>query len=232
MRSSPFSNRRPVVPDQQVQVKICGLTERPGLAAAVNGGARYIGLNFFPPSPRFLTLEAAADLCAEIPPGVCKVALTVDADDDTLDDLLAKVPVDMLQLQGSEPPARVAAVKSWYGLPVMKAVGISGPDDLAKLDTFAAVADQLLVDAKPPSGSTLPGGNRVVIDWSLLTGRRWPVPWLLAGGLNADNVAEAIRVTGAQQVDVSSGVESARGVKDPERVRAFLAAARDPAPAL
>jgi phosphoribosylanthranilate isomerase len=173
-----------------------------------------------------VTPEVAARLAIDVPPGVAKVALVVDADDATLDAIVGTVPLDMLQLQGAESPARVAAVKARHGLPVMKAVGVAGPDDLAALDIFAQVADQLLVDAKPPKGAVLPGGNGVPFDWTLLQGRRWPIPWMLAGGLNAGNVAQAVRLTGARQVDVASAVESAPGVKDPARIAEFLAAVR------
>ena len=170
-----------------------------------------------------------------MPPGVAKVALTVDADDAALDALLAEVPVDMLQLHGHESPARVAEVRARFGLPVMKAVGVAGEEDLPALEDYGRVADQLLIDAKPAPGAALPGGNGLAFDWRLIAGRRWPVPWMLAGGLTPGNVAEAIRLTGARQVDVSSGVESAPGVKDPARIAAFLAAAAperlDPAPA-
>jgi phosphoribosylanthranilate isomerase len=193
--------------------------------AAVRGGAAYVGFVFFPKSPRHLTLSEAAGLAAAVPPGVAKVALTVDADDAALDALLAEVPVDMLQLHGHESPERVVEVRVRYGLPVMKAVGVAGEEDLSTLEVYGRVADQLLVDAKPPKGADLPGGNGLAFDWRLIAGRRWPVPWMLAGGLTADNVAEAVRLTGARQVDVSSGVESAPGIKDAARIAAFLKAA-------
>jgi phosphoribosylanthranilate isomerase len=196
------------------------------LDAAVQAGAAYVGLVFFEKSPRNVTLAQAAALAAMVPAGVAKVALVVDADDAQLDALLAQVPVDILQLHGAETPARVTAVKARYGLPVMKAVGVAGPDDLASLETYAQVADQLLVDAKPPKGADLPGGNGLSFDWRLIAGRRWPVPWMLAGGLTPANVAQAVALTGAGQVDVSSGVESAPGVKDAALIAAFCAALR------
>tara|TARA_R110002124_G_scaffold98538_5_gene244114 strand:- start:1662 stop:2309 length:648 start_codon:yes stop_codon:yes gene_type:complete len=208
-----------------INVKICGLTESADLPAAILAGARYIGFVFFEKSPRHLSLQDAAFMAVSVPEGVCKVALTVDADDAFLDDLLAAVPIDMLQLHGAESPARVQEVKSRYGLPVMKAVGVAGPEDLAKLDAYVKVADQILVDAKPPKGGDLPGGNGLAFDWKLIAGRRWPVPWMLAGGLTPDNVAQAIAMTGARQVDVSSGVESAPGVKDADLIASFCAAA-------
>lgn len=208
------------------RVKICGLRDAVMLDAAVQAGAAYVGLVFFEKSPRNVTLAQAAALAAMVPAGVAKVALVVDADDAQLDALLAQVPVDILQLHGAETPARVTAVKARYGLPVMKAVGVAGPDDLAALDAYAQVADQLLVDAKPPKGADLPGGNGLAFDWRLIAGRRWPVPWMLAGGLTPANVAQAVELTGARQVDVSSGVESAPGVKDAELIAAFCAALR------
>jgi len=210
-----------------VRVKICGLRSPEAVAAAVGAGAAYLGFVFFPKSPRHVTLAEAAALAVEVPPGVAKVALVVDADDAALDALTATVPVDMIQLHGREDPTRVREVRARWGLPVMKAVGIAGAGDLAKIDLYAGVADQLLIDAKPPEGADLPGGNGLAFDWRLLAGRRWPVPWMLAGGLTPGNVAEAVRLTGARQVDVSSGVESAPGVKDAGLVRAFVAAAQE-----
>jgi phosphoribosylanthranilate isomerase len=159
------------------------------------------------------------------PPGLAKVALTVDADDAALDAIVAAVPLDMLQLQGQESPDRVAEVRARYGLPVMKAIGLADEGDLSAIFAFSSVADQLLIDAKPPGGADLPGGNGLAFDWRLLAGRRWLRPWMLAGGLTAENVAEAVRLTGARQVDVSSGVESGPGVKDPGKIAAFVAAA-------
>lgn len=213
-----------------INVKICGLTESADIPAALLAGARYLGFVFFEKSPRNVSLEDAAFMAASVPAGICKVALTVNADDAFLDALVAQVPVDMLQLHGSESPERVAEVKARYGLPVMKAVGVADADDLPALERYAKVADQILVDAKPPKGAELPGGNGLAFDWRLIAGRRWPVPWMLAGGLTPDNVAEAIRMTGALQVDVSSGVEAAPGRKDADRIAAFCAAALADAP--
>ncbi|WP_121061409.1 phosphoribosylanthranilate isomerase [Chachezhania antarctica] len=209
-----------------IRVKICGLTDADSLDAAVSAGAAYVGFVFFPKSPRYLTPHAAAELAARVPPGVCKVALTVNMALEELTGIVESVPLDMLQLHGAETPKHVQAVKAATGLPVMKAVGVAGEEDLAALERYGAVADQLLVDAKPPKGSVLPGGNGLAFDWRLLVGRRWPVPWMLAGGLTPENVAEAVRLTGARQVDVSSGVESRPGVKDTARIEAFLAATR------
>ncbi|MEQ9258660.1 MAG: phosphoribosylanthranilate isomerase [Roseovarius sp.] len=209
-----------------IRMKFCGLTEPADIPAAILAGATYLGFNFFPKSPRFVDLETAALMAGSVPEGVAKVALVVDADDATIDAITGAVPLDFLQLHGQESPARVAEVKARTGLPVIKVVGISGPEDLDRIDFYAKVADQILVDAKPPKGADRPGGNAVSFDWELIANRRWPVPWMLAGGLTAQNVAEAIRATGARQVDVASGIESAPGVKDAERMRAFAEAAR------
>ena len=207
------------------RVKICGLTRPGDVDAAVVAGAAYVGFVFFERSPRNLELEQAALLAGRVPAGLCKVALSVNASDDALDQILARVPIDMLQLHGTENPDRVAEVREKYRLPVMKAVGVADEGDLASLQEFSAVADQLLIDAKPPKDATLPGGNGLAFDWRLIAGRRWAVPWMLAGGLTAGNVAEAIRLTGARQVDVSSGVETAPGVKDAGLIADFVAAA-------
>ncbi|WP_413718051.1 phosphoribosylanthranilate isomerase [Silicimonas sp. MF1-12-2] len=204
------------------RVKICGLSAPESVAAAVDCGAAYVGFVFFAKSPRNVSIEQARNLAVEVPPGVAKVGLVVDADDAFLDDILARVPLDMIQLHGSESPERVAEVRRRIGLPVMKAVGIADEDDIAKIDLYSPVADQLLIDAKPPRHAVLPGGNGLSFDWRLIANRRWSVPWMLAGGLTAENVGEAIALTGARQVDVSSGVESAPGVKDAGMICAFL----------
>lgn len=213
-----------------MHVKICGLSEPDTLRTAITAGARYIGFVFVPKSPRHVSMDTAADLAGRVPAGVAKVSLTVDADDSLLDDMIDQVPLDMLQLHGEETPQRVAEVKARYGLPVMKAIGIGDASDLDKIPLYAQVADQLLIDTKPPSKGDLPGGTGLSFDWRLLQGRRWAVPWMLAGGLSSSNVAEAIRLTGARQVDVSSGVESARGVKSSELIEDFMAAARNLGP--
>jgi len=209
----------------RVSVKICGLRNLADVRAVSQAGAAYAGFVFFPKSPRHLTLEEALPLALAAPPGLAKVALIVNADNAFLDELTQKVPLDMLQLHGAETPRRVAEIKSRYGLPVMKAVGVAGIDDLPMLESYLSVADQILVDAKPPRDAELPGGNGLTFDWRLIAGRRWPIPWMLAGGLTPETVAEAVRVTGARQVDVSSGVERALGVKDAEKISAFVAAA-------
>ncbi|GMG82171.1 phosphoribosylanthranilate isomerase [Paralimibaculum aggregatum] len=207
-----------------MRVKICGLMDPAAVAAAADAGAAYLGFVMFPPSPRSLGAEAVRALALAAPPGVVKVALAVDPD-DALVELLAGLPIDMVQLHGQEPPDRVAAIRARTGLPAMKAIGVREAADLEAVARYAPVADQLLIDAKPPKGATRPGGNALAVDWRLLAGRRWPRPWMLAGGLTPENVSEAVAVTGAAQLDVSSGVESAPGVKDPDRIRAFLAAA-------
>jgi len=213
------------MPDD-IKVKICGLTDPADVPAAILAGASYIGFVFFPKSPRHLDLETAGFMAAAVPEGIIRVALTVDPDDALLDALTAHVQIDMIQLHGHETPARVTQVKQRTGLPVMKAVGVADETDLTQIDFYEKVADQILVDAKPPAGADRPGGNAMAFDWTLLSGRRWSKPWMLAGGLNPDNVAEAIRQTGARQLDVSSGVERAPGEKDPERMRAFIDRAR------
>jgi len=210
-----------------IRVKVCGLTRPEDMASLIRAGAAYAGLNFFPASPRFVGPEQARAIALSAPPGLAQVGLFVDPDDSTLERVLAEVPLDLIQLHGLETPARVAEVRARHGLPVIKAIGVAGPADLSQIDHHGGVADMLLIDAKPPKGAALPGGNGLAFDWRLIAGRRWPVPWMLAGGLTPDNVAAAVRLTGARQVDVSSGVESAPGVKDAGRIAAFVAAARD-----
>ena len=205
-------------------VKICGLSTPETVAAAVDAGARYLGFVFFPKSPRCVDAETARELAADVPPGVIKVALVVNPDDALVDEV-ASLPIDMIQLHGGEAPGRITEIKSRTGLPVMKAVGVASRDDLPKIDEYAAVADQLLIDAKPPKGGDLPGGNGLSFDWRLIANRQWTKPWMLAGGLTPENAAEAVRLTGAKQLDVSSGVESAPGVKDEALIRAFVEAA-------
>lgn len=209
-----------------VRVKICGLKTPDDVAVAAEAGAVYGGFVFFPKSPRHLEIAEARALAQAAPVGLAKVALVVDAEDALLDALCAEVPLDMLQLHGRETPERVSEVRARYRLPVMKAVGVGGAADLPALDRYSAVADQILVDAKPPKGADLPGGNGLAFDWRLLAGRRWTRPWMLAGGLTPEAVGRAVELTGARQVDVSSGVEAARGVKDHGLIRAFVEAAQ------
>lgn len=209
-----------------IRVKICGLSVPQDVAAVAAAGAAYAGFVFFPKSPRNVSIAQAAALAIEAPIGLCKVALTVNASDDELDAITGAVPLDMLQLHGRETPERVAEVRARYGLPVMKAVGIADAADIPQIALYEQVADQLLIDAKPPKEAELPGGNGLAFDWRLLAGRKyWQKPWMLAGGLTPENVAEAIRMTGARQVDVSSGVESAPGEKDAGLIDAFTKAA-------
>ncbi|PWC77290.1 phosphoribosylanthranilate isomerase [Azospirillum sp. TSH64] len=208
-----------------VAAKICGLSESESLRAAVAGGARYVGFVFYPRSPRAIAPAMAAELARLLPTGVRSVGLFVDPDDEFLEHVTGQVPLDLIQLHGAETPRRIAEIKARYALPVMKAIKIGGPEDLTLALEAAAVADRLLFDAKPPAKVlALPGGNGIAFDWTILAGRRWPRPWMLSGGLTVDNVAEAVRVTGATEVDVSSGVEDRPGHKDPALVRSFLSA--------
>lgn len=209
-----------------VSVKICGLANVDDVRACADAGANYMGLVFFEKSPRNITIPAARELALAAPLGLAKVALVVNPSDAELDAITGTVPLDMLQLHGRETPERVTEVKARYGLPVMKAVGIADGDDLPKLESYFGVADQILVDAKPPKGGELPGGNGLSFDWRLIAGRRWPCPWMLAGGLTPENVAEALKMTGAKQVDVSSGVEDAPGQKNAELIQKFVQSSR------
>jgi len=209
-----------------VSVKICGLATVDDVRACADAGANYMGLVFFEKSPRNIIIPAARELALAAPLGLAKVALVVNPSDAELDAITATVPLDMLQLHGRETPERVAEVKARYGLPVMKAVGIADGDDLPKLESYFGVADQILVDAKPPKGGELPGGNGLSFDWRLIAGRRWPCPWMLAGGLTPENVAEAVKMTGVKQVDVSSGVEDAPGQKNAELIQKFVQSSR------
>ena len=209
-----------------ISVKICGLATLDDVRACADAGANYMGLVFFEKSPRNISIDAARELALAAPLGLAKVALVVNPSDAELDAITETVPLDMLQLHGKETPERVSEVKARYGLPVMKAVGIADSDDLPKLESYFGVADQILVDAKPPKGGELPGGNGLSFDWRLIAGRRWPCPWMLAGGLTDENVSEAVRMTGAQQVDVSSGVEDAPGKKNAELIQNFVRASR------
>lgn len=208
-----------------VRVKICGVRTQAAIDAAAASGAAYVGFVFYPRSPRCVTLTDAAALAAATPPGLCKVGLFVDPDDVVLDAALAAVPLDMIQLHGAETPERVAAVRRATGLPVMKAAALGEEADLSALDAMEGIADQILCDAKPRSAGELPGGNGIAFDWRLISDRPWRGPWMLAGGLTVETVGRAIALTGARQVDVSSGVESAPGVKDVEKIKAFVEAA-------
>ena len=207
-------------------VKICGLRTPEALDVAIESGADQVGFVFFPPSPRNLGLEAARALGERAQGRAVKVALTVNANHDTLAAIIAALKPDMLQLHGDETPDRVAVVRSRFGLPVMKALPIATRADLSPIREFDKVADRLLFDARPPQDATRPGGLGVPFDWTLLAGIKPAVPFMLSGGLDARNVAEALRITRAPGVDVSSGVERAPGDKDPDKIRAFIRAAR------
>lgn len=211
-----------------VYAKICGLSTADGVAAAVGGGAAFVGFVFYAKSPRAVTPEQAGALGRLVPASVGKVGLFVDETNDRIAEVLAAAPLDLLQLHGSETPARVAEIRARYRVPVMKALSVADAEDIDAAAPFAEVADWLMFDAKPPKEKpdALPGGNALSFDWRLLAGRRWPRPWMLAGGLDADNVAEAVRISGAGYVDVSSGVEDLPGRKNPEKISAFLAAVR------
>jgi phosphoribosylanthranilate isomerase len=206
-------------------VKICGLSTREALDVALDAGADMVGFVFFPPSPRHLSLETARDLGRQAKGRASKVALTVDADDATLANIVEALQPDILQLHGGETVARLRDIRQKFALQVMKAIAVETPADLASLAGYAAVADSILFDARAPKGATRPGGLGAVFDWHVLENLDLKLPFLVSGGLNAENVAEAVRVTRAGGVDVSSGVERASGVKDPEMIRAFIRAA-------
>jgi phosphoribosylanthranilate isomerase len=207
-------------------VKICGLSTRETLDVALESGADMVGFVFFPPSPRHLTLEVGRELGQAVKRRALKVALTVDADDATLAGVVEALQPDLLQLHGRETPVRLREIKQKFGLPVMKALPVETSTDLAVLPDYRDVADRILFDARAPKDATRPGGLGAVFDWHLLENLDLAVPFMVSGGLHAGNVAEAVRVTRAGGVDVSSGVERASGVKDPEMIRAFIRAAR------
>lgn len=207
-----------------IAAKICGLSTPETVAAAVGGGAGFVGFVFYPPSPRHVTAEQVAALCRGVPEEVMAVGLFVDADDPTIEAVLKVAPIDILQFHGKESLDRVSDAKLRHKRPVMKAVSIAGPEDVLAARRWVGIADWILFDAKPPrpAPGVLPGGNGLVFDWELLGGREWGQPWMLSGGLTAANVAEAVRITRAPAVDVSSGVEIRPGEKDPAKIRAFL----------
>lgn len=210
-----------------IAVKICGINSKTALAAAVTAGAAFVGFVFYPRSPRNITSKMCALLGALTPAGILKVGLFVEPEDALLDTVLAVAHLDLLQLHGAETPERVLAIKARFGLPVMKAISVAGRDDVAGATRYVASADRLLFDAKPPKRpDAMPGGNAESFDWRLLAGQSWPCPWMLSGGLTPENVADSVRVSGAMAVDVSSGVESSPGVKDPVRIQAFISALR------
>jgi phosphoribosylanthranilate isomerase len=207
-----------------VRAKICGLKTAAAVDAAVSGGAAYIGLMFYAPSPRYVTPNDAAGLAKLIPQTIAKVGVFVDPDDDLLAATLKTCPLELLQLHGRETPQRVAELRGRFSIPVMKAVQVAGEADLDRARAYEGVADRLLFDAKPPKTmpDALPGGNALAFDWQLLAGVSWSLPWMLSGGLDAGNVAQAVAISKAREVDVSSGVETAPGEKDPGRIAAFL----------
>jgi phosphoribosylanthranilate isomerase len=206
-----------------IAAKICGLASEAAIDAAIASGAAYVGFVFYPPSPRAITPVRAAALSALVPPSVERVALFVDADDAAIAAVLDAAPIDLLQFHGAETPDRVSEAKRRFALPVMKAIPVAGPADVDTAVSYAGIADLLLFDAKPPRrADALPGGNGLAFDWQLIAGRDWPVPWMLSGGLTAALLPEAVRISGAGTVDVSSGVERKPGDKDPEKIREFL----------
>ena len=207
-------------------VKICGLSTAETLDVALEVGADAVGFVFFPPSPRHLGYDAARALAARVKGRAAKVALSVDADDATFAAIVDALRPDALQLHGKEAPGRVRAIKQRFGLPVMKAIPVETRADLAAVDAYVGVADRLLFDARAPREATRPGGLGKSFDWRLLENLDPGVPFMLSGGLDACNVAEALRITRARAVDVSSGVERAPGEKDPDKIRAFVRAAR------
>ena len=210
-----------------VAVKICGLSTPEAVQASVEGGAAYVGFVFFARSPRNLAPGRAAELAAPArAAGVKAVAVTVDASDAELDAIVATLAPELIQLHGAETPARAAEVRARTGAGVIRALRVGEPEDLDAAPAYEVVVDHLMFDAKPPAGAVLPGGNGTAFDGAILAGRRFARPWFLAGGLDAGNVAQALAVSGARAVDVSSGVESAPGVKDPASIRAFLEAVR------
>lgn len=210
-----------------IAAKICGISSEAAVEAAAAGGAAYVGFNFYPPSPRSVSPERAAQLCAAVAAGIQRVGVFVDADDTALAAVLDRAVLDLLQLHGHETPERVADAKTRFRLPVIKAVAIAGAEDVAAAVRYEDVADLLLFDAKPPRRpDALPGGNGLAFDWQLIAGREWRVPWILSGGLTAALLSEAVRISGAAAVDVSSGVERRPGDKDPAKIREFLAVAR------
>jgi len=210
-----------------VDAKICGLNDPAGLDAALRHGARMTGFIVFPRSPRHVVPDRLAELAARIPDHVERVGVMVDPDDATLETYIRAGRLSMVQLHGHEPVERVDAIRGRFGVRVMKVIRVAEAADLDGVAAFEPVSDYILFDAKPPREATRPGGNAVAFDWQLLAGRAWRRPWLLSGGLDADNVREAVSLTGARSVDVSSGVEDAPGTKNPDKIRRFLEAVRD-----
>ncbi len=211
-----------------VEAKICGITSAEAMDAAAGGGARLVGLVFYPPSPRCLGLAEAAALAERVPAGVTRVGVFVDPEDEQLTATLERVPLELIQLHGAETPRRVAEIRSRFQRPVMKAIKVAAAEDPEAAEAYLGVADRLLFDAKPPRHMTeaLPGGNALSFDWRLLAGRIWSLPWMLSGGLDADNLAQAVEISGARAIDVSSGVEDRPGAKNPDKIARLLETAR------
>ena len=202
--------------------KICGLSTPESLHTAVTHHADYVGFVFFSPSPRNITPMEAATLSRDTPASIKKVAVTVDMSDSEIESLLQHFTPDYLQLHGNESPERVASVRTRYALPVIKALSVREPADLERASLYTDAADMLLFDAKPPKNATLPGGNGVSFDWNILKGKLFALPWFLSGGLSCQNIGEAVNISGARMVDVSSGVESSPGEKDLSLIQEFL----------
>lgn len=206
--------------------KICGLTDAAAVEAAIEHGADMVGFVFYPRSPRNVSAEQAEDLLRNVPSGIDRVGLFVDPETDFLDQILARARLDLLQLHGDETPERCRAISIYFGLPIIKAIKVSTKADLKVAKDYEDAVDWLMFDARPPTDGALPGGNGQAFDWTILKGAEFKRPWLLAGGLTPENLAKAVNQSGATAVDVSSGVESAPGKKDPAKIRAFLDAAR------
>lgn len=211
-----------------LSTKICGLSDEAAVTAAVAGGARFVGFVFYPPSPRSVAPAEAATLAKPVPDEISRVGVFVDPDDELLDSVMANLKLDFIQLHGSESTTRAAEIKARTGAGIIKAIKVAVPDDIAAAREYRAVADWILFDAKAPKSlaGALPGGNALAFDWRMLADALQPaagLPWLLSGGLDIDNLAKAVRISGACAVDISSGVETAPGKKDPELVRKFLA---------
>lgn len=207
-----------------VSAKICGLNTLESIDAAVAGGADFIGIVFYPHSPRYVALNEAARLVRDVPPEISKVGLFVDATDATISETLDAVDLDMLQLHGSETPERLVHLREAFGRTTMKAIKVEGVSDVTTAEMFDSSVDWLLFDAKPPKGmiGALPGGNALAFDWHLLEGRSWKKPWMLSGGLNLENVTDAVSISGAVVVDISSGVEDSPGLKSSSKIQKFL----------
>jgi phosphoribosylanthranilate isomerase len=205
-----------------IDIKICGLSTPGAVRAAVQGGAAYVGFVFFEPSPRAVTPDVMAALCMTVPDTVTKVGLFVDASFDEIGAAVATGKLNMLQLHGAETPGMIAQIKHKFRLPVMKAVAMAGEEDIARAREYEITADSLLFDAKPPADATRPGGNALTFDWRLITDQDWVLPWMLAGGIDVSNLAQAVETSGANAVDVSSGVEDAPGVKNADKIKELL----------